>query len=266
MTGPDVAGEQLDLLVSGKRAAPRYICEMAVRIKGVNREFEAIARDISVGGVLLELPETELAGKKSAQLGPVEQLDLIETHFRDSFDVSFREQGVAVEAALVRMSVRPEAPGMLYLGCQFAHQLTEELQRKLGVGAGTDGVPGWQEVVTLDELPFEADPGRPAYLMILDETEAVAGPRYMGPLTAMGGDLLVARIDGATCDDVTACLAGRDLRVRVMSGARVVWEAEASMLATRFLDGRRQGAEIAISPKAAPGRKVRKLLRKRKAA
>lgn len=265
MTGADAAADQLDLLVSGKREHPRYAVELPVRIKGVNREFDAIARDLSVGGVLIELPEDELAGREDAHLGPLEQLELIETHFRDSFDVQFNSEGVVLEAALVRMSVRPEAPDHLFLGCQFAHKLTDALQKKLGVKAGDEGMPGWQDVPELDSLPFEADPARPAYLMILDETDAVAGPRYMGPLTAMGGDLIVARIDGTTCDDVIACLAGRDLRVRVMSGARVIWEAEASICATRFMDGRRQGAEIAISPKASPGRKVRKLLRKRAA-
>jgi PilZ domain len=259
------AAEQLDLLVSGKRSSPRYITDMPVRIKGVNAEFEAVARDISTGGVLIELRQDTLAGCEDAGLGTVAQLGLVETHFRDNFDVQFSAQGVVMESALVRVSMRPETPASLFLGCQFAHPLSEEQQRKMGLAGGSVGAPAWEDVPELETLGLEADPLRPAYLMILDETEAVAGPRFMGPLTAVGRDLLVARIDGTTCDDVTACLAGRDLRVRVMSGARVVWEIEARMLATRFTDGRRQGAEVAVLPRSAPGRKVRKLMRRRAA-
>jgi hypothetical protein len=261
MTTRDAQVDQLDALLSGKRLSRRRDVEMPVRIKAVRREFEALARDLSEGGVLLEVSHEELAGAPGAALGPAEQFDLIETHFRDSFDVQFTRQGVVVETTLVRMSVRPEAPNAVYFGCEFTHPLSEDLQSRLGVPIPHVGVPAWNKVPHLKDLP-PGMPEQPMHLLVFDGANNVAGPRYMGPIVAIGGDALVLRVENTSCEDVTHGLAGRELRIQVMRGARTLWASAATLLATRFVDGPRQGAEVALSTRERPTRKVRRLLRR----
>ena len=260
----DRASEQLDALVSGKRAFERHETDLPVVIKGVHREFVAVARDISIGGTLLELATEELAGHEGV-LGPAEQLDLIETHFRDAFDVQFEGCQVVVETTLVRLAVRPEMPQALFLGCQFAHPLSEEMQRRLGATPADLGVAEWDEVPALDGLRLVGDPGNPAYLLIYDDTLTVSGPRFMGRFCAMGSGVLVAHVDGIRRADLVAALAGRTLKIQVMHATRVVWDTEAHLLATRFVDGPGQGAEVALLPTHPPVRRLRKLLRRRAA-
>jgi hypothetical protein len=259
-------GEQLDAMLSGKRRHLRRRLDLPLRIKGVHREFEGRARDLSEGGALIELTQAELAGEPGASLRPAEQLALIETHFRDSFDVQFPEQGVVIEAALVRMTVRPDAPELLLLGCQFAYPISENLQMRLGAPPPALGLPAWEQVEELERLTHVGDPAQPASLLVFDGTEEQAGPNALGTLTGLFGRALVARIGGTTCDDLTGRLAGRDLCAQVRRGARVVWEGPAKLLALRFRDDHGGSVEIALACDRAPGRRVRRLLRKRRAA
>lgn len=271
MAAEPAPSDQLAALLSGKRSSARRAVDLPVRIKGVRREFEARACDLSEGGVLLELAIDELVGvDRSAAggpvgpaVGPAEQLDLIETHFRDSFDVQFDAHGVVLEANLVRMSVRPEAPDVLLLGCQFAHVLGDEHQGRLGLRDAAAGTTPWGEVAAIQAPEYVHDPAHPAWVLVYDDEGPLAGPRFLGPLRALGGDVLVARLDGADAQGVALALCGRGVRLRVLRGSHVVWESPASLLATRFLDGASRGAEVAFLPGRAPGRRVRRLLRRR---
>jgi hypothetical protein len=57
-------------------------------------------------------------------------------------------------------------------------------------------------------------------------------------------------------------MAGREMHARLMRGPQAIWAATATLLATRYLDGLRQGSEIALTTEPAPSRKVRKLFKR----
>ncbi len=263
--------DPLRAFLSGKRKSERHVVSLPLTISGVEAEFNATAVDLSDGGVLACIAESELQAVSSGKSG--DYLGAIQNNFRDGFDVHFTSCQVVLEAELVRMSVQPGEEGVMFLGCRFRHEVSQEQRAILGLAGtvitedGVDVMPTWLEVAPMEHMPFEPRPGRQTYALVYDQSDHLAGPRYAARVTGLGEAALGIRIDHVDLSNVTRRLGnGSQFKVSIVQGSKQLWESAATLVAARYLDTPGGGVEVALLASDAPGRAVTKHFRKRRRA
>jgi hypothetical protein len=256
----DIAGS-LDALVAGKRATPRVPVRMAAVIRTAREELAAVVHDVSRDGALLGLPLSALC-EGDGPVGPAEQFALLERHFRESFDLLLPGQGVVVEAQVVRLVLTADASDALALGCCFVEPLGEEQQRALGLRDDEAGErASWGEATLEHGLRRVADPARPVSALLLDGTSAQAGPLHLGPVAAIGRDVLLVKLWGVSAEAVAPALAAGGF-ARVLRGSGVLLETPVELLATRYTDAPRPGLDVLLRCPDGVPRAVRRCFRR----
>jgi len=260
MSSAPHASARLDMLVSGKRRVDRLPVRLPVSLRGVQGEFEGTVHDLSMDGALVHVPVAALSGGE-APLGPAEQFALLERHFRDSFDLQFEGRDVVVEAQVVRLLVSPDAQVELALGCSFVHPLSEHQQTQLGLRDTSGDLLGWGEATLHHDLRWAADPARPVAAFLLNDVAVGTGPRFVGPVRALGRCALLVRLAGVAREDVVRDLGG-GTGVRVLRGARELCSAEVELVAVRYSDTPAPGTEILLATSVGLPRSLRRHFRR----
>lgn len=251
----------LDALVSGKRRVERRPVLLPARVRGVHAEFDGSVHDLSMDGALVRVPISTISDSDEP-LGPAEQFALLERHFRDSFDLQFTGSDVVVEAQVVRLLVTADDDGELALGCSFVQPLSEGQQRTLGLLDEDGGLPGWGEATLQHELRWSADPARPTAAFLLDETAGVAGPLFVGPVTALGRSTLLVRLRGSSREEVQLHLGDGPVELRVMRGSKALFVTPVELVTTRYSDTPPPGVDVLLACADPVPRAVRKHFRR----
>ncbi len=247
----------LDALVSGKRRVERRPVLLPARVRGVHAEFDGTVHDLSMDGALVRVPIHDISDA-GQPMGPAEQFALLERHFRDSFDLQFTDCDVAVEAQVVRLLVTADDDGELALGCSFVQPLSEGQQRSLGLLDEHGDMPAWGEATLQHELRWSADPARPTAAFLLDETAGVAGPLFVGPVTALGRSTLLVRLRGSSREEVQLHLGDGPVELRVMRGAKALFTTPVRLVTTRYSDTPAPGVDVLLTSDEPVPRSVRK--------
>lgn len=247
MDGGQTVEGSLDALVSGKRASPRHAVNLSAVVKAVRGEFRARMIDLSMDGALVAIPLEELGGTPGEPLGPAEQFGLLESHFRDSFDIHVPAAGVVMEAQVVRLVVTADRDDEVGIGCRFVQSLTEAQQAKLGMDTGDDDLMGWGEATLLHDIRWSADPARPVTSLLVDDSEGTSGPLFVGPVTAIGKRAILVRLWGLEPNAAIETLAGPGVRARIMRGRTVLLESACEPVSVRYIDTPRPGVELLLA-------------------
>ncbi|MDJ0520517.1 MAG: PilZ domain-containing protein [Planctomycetota bacterium] len=265
MTGHTDTSTALDALVSGKRRVPRIVSRLPVRVKGVHGEFEGMVHDISVDGALVRIPVAEIDGAPSGPIGPAAQFELLERHFRDSFDLCFIPSDVIVEAQVVRLLVSSDEDEVsapeLALGCRFVSPLTPRQQSQLDVFGDCPGLEPWGQAATRHDLCRAANPSKPVTAFLQDGAEDLAGPRFVGRVRAIGRAALTVRLPGATRSRARTQLGDGPFSVRIMRGSRELLAVDAQLVTARYSDQPTPGCEVLLATGKPLPRAVRRLFR-----
>lgn len=246
--------DPLRAFLSGKRRAPRIEVSLPVVIRGSTTEVPGRTIDLSEGGTLICVQATDLGDFSADELG---YLRFIDEQWSDGFDVAFLDEGIVVEATVVRLAPRDD-DHVFFLGCRFTHDLSKSQQRRLGL---RDDEPGTEvNSVPIDVLPLIAAGTEPISALLY--TDCSHGPRYIGRLVAAGGQALAVQIPGVTLREARRVLKV-DLSVDVRVGTKLLWSTHASFAGVRFLDRPDGGVEVALVGSDKLPRKLRKALKRR---
>ncbi len=256
--------DPLRLFLSGKRLHKRYELDKPVEISGAGARFEARAKDLSVGGALLAITESAVAG------GSCKGEDILDTLNRclsDGFDLHFAKEGVVVEGRMVRLSLLAGQAGVFLIGCQFAELLGSGQQEQLGLtslcnenGAGRDAL----ESMPVEALPLEPRPGQVVHALVYANDDSLAGPRFAARVVGLGKHELRIFISSTDPRSVQEALGEEGFELRFVGARGLLWATEASMVGTRFLDVPGGGVELALVLDRTPARAVRRAFRKRR--
>jgi len=219
-----------------------------VRIKGSQREFKAVSKDISMQGALILLPEEHLAAGDDGPLDAAAQFRLLDRHLGENFDIQFCAARMVVEARLTRFTLTTDRDGFLGLGCHFLYPLSEKQACALGLREEQELTdPEWEVSVCLLDVRRDSDPARPLTALLLDANEAVSGPAFLGPVLQAGRRALVVRLDGVSPDQARERLSDSELRVCLTRGTKRLLEVPADFVAVRYVDGARPGTDVLLA-------------------
>jgi len=125
----------------GKRAAFRSTTDLPVTVEGARGSFQAVVRDISRGGVLLELHDSRL----SARNRPTDLLRyaaMVAAALGRGFRLRIGDAFVSPRATVVRMAAAVEqSHAANLLGCRFDRPLTAAECAQLGLSVEPDRPP-----------------------------------------------------------------------------------------------------------------------------
>lgn len=248
MSAVETSSERFDALVSGKRVSVRLPVTIGVRLKAAERDFEAVAKDLSMQGALILLPEQQLESVQGQSLDPAAQFALIDRHLGKSFDIQFHEAQVVVEARLVRFTLSCENEGNLGLGCELVHPFTDTQARALGLmGEDEDLGPDWDVSVGVHDVRRACDPARPLTALLRDANEIDNSAVFLGPVALAGRRAIVVRVEGTLPGEVGAGLTDLELQVCLARGTKQMTQLAATPVALRYVDGRRPTTDVLLS-------------------
>jgi hypothetical protein len=249
MSAVETSSERFDALVSGKRASVRLPVSVRVRLKAAERDFEAVAQNLSIQGALILLQEQQLESAEGQSLDPAAQFALIDRHLGKSFDIQFHEAQVVVEARLVRFTLSCENEGHLGLGCELVHPFSEKQARALGLmGEDEDLGPDWDVSVGVHDVRRACDPARPLTALLRDANEIDSSAVFLGPVALAGRRAIVVRVEGTLPGEVGAGLTDlEELQVCLARGTEHMTQVAATPVALRYVDGRRPTTDVLLS-------------------
>lgn len=240
MPAVDPLSDPLRAFLWGKRGARRHPVALRVELKGTQGPVPGFSVDVSTSGALLLVREMDLRPEGHEE---ADAFALVQTHFRGAFAVRFPTLGVKAHAELVRIAMKPEREGLLFLGCCFSRPLGRGQLRRFGLEE-EDCAPE----TDMHGLPSQMLPLHPGDEQTL-KAEIFERPGSRRPLLA--GKLLGVG-DHSVCIGVTsknpamiAARLHRDLiQLRVSDGGDVLWSAGASLRAIGFPEDQQDYVEV----------------------
>lgn len=243
--------------LSGKRIHKRYVVSIPVVIGGATGRFKARATDLSIGGAQITMTEKAL-GNVMGDAHDV--LGAVSACLADGFDVHFGEQGLVLEAELVRLSVEPDTTGVFLAGCRFVEALTEGQQIALGLKKDTSST---LEEAPLEPTPFVAGEGRALSILLYGQDAALVGPRFVGRIAGYDKQRLTLDIGGTDPRELREALGEGVFAVAIADPRGGLWHASARLHRLQFDDHCSGGVAVALQLDEALPRALRRTFRRR---
>ncbi len=235
----------------GKRQSQRHALAIDVDIKGVYGTLEAHTVDLSATGLLMRVPESALK-PESAEAGEVDPFVLVQTHFRNPFAIRLRQSGVRAQVELVRLDIRLDEPGYLFLGCRFSRPLVRSQLRKFGLSV--DEVKAEAHALPSDMVPLRAGPKRLlTRIREVDTQDALCDGKVLG----IGEGTLCAKVAHGDAAEVANRLRHRRLTADVLLDGEVLWSTGARLQAIGFLDDTPDALELGLIVDTEPDPKLK---------
>ena len=206
----------------GKRGSRRHPLALDVEVQAAFGDLQAMSIDVSGGGVLLRVPVAALAPDAAAD-GDVDPYLLVQTHFRGPCVARFPKCGVKAHIEAVRLDLRADEPDFLYVGCKFSRPLDAKQLRRFGLGAE-------ECAAEIHALPSELMPLHAANDPCVARLFVVGGPNrpvFEGRVLAIGEGTLCMRVEGDHATLAAVGLGAKRLRIEVLAGDKVAWDASA---------------------------------------
>ncbi len=260
MSQTQTHSDPLRAFLWGKRHSQRHALAVDVDIRGVFGSIEALTVDVSASGVLMRVAESTLK-PSSADAGEVDPFVLVQTHFRSPFAMRFRQSGVKVHAELVRLDMRIDEPGFLFLGCRFARPLVRSQLRKFGLTV--EECKAEAHALPSEMVPLRAGPE--VLMANLHEEGKPDEVIFGGTVLGIGEGTLCMKVCNGDAAVVANKLRHRYFKAQVYVGDEILWTTGARLQAMGFLDDDPNALELGLLVDTEPDPKLKLRFRLRRA-
>ncbi len=254
-TSRRVYEDPLERHFAGKRGTERIPGAWPVALEGREGRVAAEVRDLSEGGLLVEILE-DAFGTDATEGRIPDCLARIESQFGSGLRVWFTDaQGVplALDAEVVRVMVGPGPHDGVRLGCRLLRAPDAAEQHQLGFDAAREG------------RTASTPRGRPVAQALLYATSGpVLGPVATARLRSIDGPRVVLEVDApADGSDLVARLGAPLVRITVTGRRGPEWDTLARLVDVHRDAGVAGAYAVALEPERPPPRAWRKAARRR---
>ena len=266
-TGADKAGAKAPSSVTkGKRRTPRRPRSLEVTCRGTsNSTYAGRTVDLSRGGVQVEFEggrwtvpvETDALGVFT---------EVLRGHLPDGFEVSFGLGIVRARATIVRVIPVARKGAPLRVGLRFDPELSPEDAHRLGLGmSGDEDVPRTPRGGPRTALAMSG-PGVQVRLTPTRTPQHPSAPQTVGRLVEVQAHGLTLEFVGREPTELPSWVrrSGAEIRLRCVSGTRVLWASMANVSKSSLTDAGL--LRLLVLAKELPPKSVRTAMEKERAS
>ncbi len=236
--------DPLRMFLWGKRDSLRHVMAMRVELRTSQGPLEAVSVDVSATGVMLRVGIDALQPHPDAAVEPVA---LVQTWFRDVFRARFPSCKVRVDARLIRVSLRGDDPGWLYLGCSFQKRLKRSQLRRFGLTLEDCASEADMHGLPSEMLPHERDAAREVLIKLQGFSENGKSKAVIsGRVEGIGDRTVCVRLEGADASRLSTSLRAGPLKTHWTVEGDTLWRTRAELRIVGFPEDDSGALEVGL--------------------